>query len=128
MPSMSTLATISSGSCGDLRLDIAIEPPGWDIAGTAITTSVGSKRIGADPEPGEPLEAVAVGSRHMVLLTGLGAQHVVTVGLRLDRVDEGDVDQYGAMDANETVGPQLLGDPRDGLAQQVGAGLLLQQN
>src|SRR5207248_1404962 len=89
--------------------------------------SVGIEAFGADPELRKPAKVLSVGARHVVLPAGLGAQEIFAAGTRLDGIDERDIDQHRAVDADEPVGSELLGYSRDRLPQQIGARFLLQQ-
>src|SRR5207248_3328617 len=89
--------------------------------------SVGIEAFGADPELRRPAKVLSVGARHVVLPAGLGAQEIFAAGTRLDGIDERDIDQHRAVDADEPVGSELLGYSRDRLPQQIGARFLLQQ-
>src|SRR5579862_1586903 len=90
--------------------------------------SIRKKIPSSDPELCKSLEIRAISSRDGVLLTALHAKNVFSRGTRANLVHEGCVHQYRSMNANESVGLELLRYIGDRFAQQIRAAFTAQQN
>jgi hypothetical protein len=101
------------------------EPRG--LGDEAVVSEAGPD-AGADPGLGEELEIFLEGAGDVVFAAAAHAEEIFAGEERLDGFDVGNVDQHGAMDADEAVAGKFFGDDGDLFAEQMGSARLLEQN
>ena len=101
------------------------------LGGEAVVSRGGSGAgpdADADPGLGEKLEIFLEGAGDVVFAAAAHAEEIFAGEERLDGFDVGNVDQHGAMDADEAEAGEFFGDDGDLFAEQMGSARLLEEH
>lgn len=86
------------------------------------------EEIRSEPECGNGLQILLVGTGNMELSSSFDAQNIASSRPRFNLFNERRVDQDGTVDADEAEGPELFRHARKRLPEQLRTGRLPEQN